>query len=63
MAKNNFIAHIIRKLLNTEMCEYCECANIKPTLPKFKNIMCVGRGKYICERDKVCIRVGKSYVL
>ncbi len=30
--KNNFIAHIIRKLLNVEM---CECANIKPTLPKY----------------------------
>ncbi len=28
-----------------------------------KNIKCVGEGKYICERDKVCIRVGKSYVL
>ncbi len=30
--KNKFITHIIRKLLNVEM---CECANIKPTLPKF----------------------------
>ncbi len=37
-AKNNFIAHVIRNLLNAEMCECCECANIKPTL------FCLGTG-------------------
>ncbi len=34
ICKNNFIAHIIIKLLNAEMCECCESVNIKPTLPK-----------------------------
>ncbi len=68
LAKNNFIAHIIRKLLNVEMCECCECANIKPTLPKyFKTqytllwiITCQGlwendtRQYFYCHTDSFC---------